>query len=77
MERVDKSMPKLWSTKDNDRLVAKFWQGTCIQFCMTKEVREKMQDYCIANVDIMQKWLQQYEREREVDSTLPILPSQE
>ena len=44
---------------------------------MTEEVREKVQTYCVANIDIMQKWLQQYEREREVDSTLPILPSQE
>ena len=69
MERVDKSMPKLWSTKDDDRLVAKVWQGKGIQFCMTEEVREKMQAYCIANAKIMQEWLQQYEREREVDST--------
>ena len=30
-----------------------------------------------SNVDIMQEWLQQYKQEREVESTLPILPSQE
>ena len=44
---------------------------------MTEEVRDKMQANFVANADIMQEWLQQYEREREVDSTLPILPSQE
>ena len=76
MERVDKSMPKLWSTKYNDRLVGKVQQGKDIQFCMIEEVREKVQAYCIANVDIMQEWLQQYKQAREVDSTLPISPSQ-
>ena len=58
MERVDKSMPKLWSTKDNDRLVGKVQQGKGIQFCMIEEVRKKVQGYSIANVDIMQEWLQ-------------------
>ena len=35
-----------------------------------------MQAYCIANANVMQEWLQQYKRAREVDSILPILPSQ-
>ena len=37
----------------------------------------RSQAYCIANADIMQEWLQRYERAREVDSSLPLLPSQE
>ena len=77
MESVDKSMPKLCSTKDDDRLVGKVRQGKGIQFRMTEDVKEKVQAYCIANADIMQEWLQRYERAREVDSSLPILPSQE
>ena len=76
MERVDKSMPKLWSTKDDDRLVGKVQQGKGIQFCMTQEVMEKVQAYCIANTNIIQEWLQQYKRVRELDTTLPIFPSQ-
>ena len=77
MEHVDKSMPKLWSTKDDDRLVSEVQQGKGKQFRMTEEVKEKVQAYCIANADIMQEWLQRYEQAREVDSSLPLLPSQE
>ena len=69
MERVDKSMPKLWSTKDDERLVGEVRQDKGTLFCMIEDVKEKVQAYCIANADIMQEWLQRYERAREVDSS--------
>ena len=74
--RVDKSMPMLWNMKDDDRLVGEVRQGKGTRFRMTEEMRNKVQAYCIANADIMQKWHEKYARAGEVDSTLPILPSQ-
>ena len=74
--RVDKTMPMLWSTKDDERLIDEVRQGKGLRFCMTDETREKIQSYCIANAILMDKWRNRYVEARNIDDSMPILPSQ-
>ena len=52
---VDKTMPMLWSTKDDDILIDKVCQDKGLCFFLTNDTREKIQSYCIANAIIMEK----------------------
>ena len=74
--RVDKAMPMLWSSKDDDRLVDEVRQGKGLRFWLTEVTREKIQSYCIANAVLMEKWRDRYENARNHYGGLPSVPSQ-
>ena len=74
--RVDTTMPMLWSTKDDERLIDEVRQGKGLRFRLTEERREKIQSYCIANTVQLDKWCDRYVEARNVDDSFPILPSQ-
>ena len=74
--RIDARMPRLWSMQDADRFVSEVRQGKGLQFCLSEEEKEKVQSICYANAAPLQKWRQRYEEARQIDSTLPLLPSQ-
>ena len=74
--RVDTTMPVLWSTKDDERLIDEVRQGKGLCFRLTDEIREKIQSYCIANTAQLDKWRDRYVEARNIDDSLPVLPSQ-
>ena len=76
LERVDKEMPMLWSTKDDERLINEVCQGKGLHFRLTDVTREKIQSYCISNAAVMGKWHVRYAEARATNGSLPATPSQ-
>ena len=65
LARSQNNVLKLWSTKDDDRVVGDVPQGNGIVKRFKEEVRNKVSNYCMMNSDSMQRWYDMYETTRQ------------
>ena len=65
LSRSQKNESELWSTIDDDRLVGDVPQGNGVLKRISEEMRTKVNNYCMMNNDVMQRWYEMYERTRQ------------
>ncbi|MCO5572395.1 hypothetical protein L7F22_026149 [Adiantum nelumboides] len=65
LSRSQNNALELWSMKDDDRVVGDVPQGNGVVKRFSEEVRTKVSNYCMMNIDGMQKWYELYEKTRQ------------
>ena len=65
LSRIQKNVPELWSTRDDDRLLGDVPQGNGVVKRFSDEMHTKVSNYCMMNNNVMQRWYEMYEKTRQ------------